>query len=54
MLTGADGRYHWPLPPATYTLTAHCPEDGSGGGTGEVTGVVVTDGRESTADITVE
>ncbi|TQN32943.1 carboxypeptidase family protein [Haloactinospora alba] len=54
VITDADGRYYWSLPPATYTITAYCPRDeGTGQRTGEVTDLAVTEGEEHTADITV-
>lgn len=55
VMTNADGRYRWPLHPATYTVTAYCelPKYDDGQRTGRVTGVVVTAGHEVTADITV-
>jgi hypothetical protein len=52
-LTNSDGSYRLPLPAGAYTIRVQ-PDSPSGGSLfGEVTGVVVTAGQETQADIVV-
>ncbi|MQY02542.1 carboxypeptidase-like regulatory domain-containing protein [Actinomadura macrotermitis] len=45
-VTNAEGHYRWPLPSATYTLTARCAQ-----GTAHATNLVLHPGEELTADL---